>query len=290
MSPHWGQRGMRRISAVLRATLPIGPDGFYTHHDAPYHAACYHLQVAPRCAYCRKPLLGAYQVDYWGTSFCREHEAQYASCRFCGRLVPPQHGGRLGSGDTAICPICRASAIGEIAQAQPIFAQLIQWLNRQGLHYHNLSLRIELRNRVQLAQFLRHPGDTQALGAALSTTVTQHEQILRTAPTGVAILRGLPRTLFQGVTVHELGHVWLAVHQVIGLPLWAEEGFCQLVAHRFWAQGTTAESRYHAKGTEQSADPIYGEGFRRVAAVAQTIGFPQFVTTLRTSKRIPETH
>nr|WP_256439747.1 protein DA1 [Candidatus Chloroploca mongolica] len=153
--------------------------------------------------------------------------------------------------------------------------------------YHNLALRIELRNRAQLAQFLRVPNDTHALGAALSTTYTQNGQMVRTEPSGVAILRGLPATLFQGVTVHELGHVWLAVHQVVGLAPWIEEGFCEVLAHRFWSQLNSAESRYYAEKTERSPDPVYGVGFRRVAALVQHIGFQQLLTAIRTTRRFP---
>jgi len=266
---------------------PIGNGSFAEHQGAPYHPDCYRLQVAPRCAYCHKPLVGSYLVDHWGTKFCHEHTGTYPACRFCGRLVPPQHDAQVGRGASVRCPICRASAIEQIAQAQPLFTRLVQWLNYQNLQYHNLNLRIELRNRTQLAEFLRHPGDTQALGAALSTTYTQNGHVLRTTPDGVAILRGLPTTLFQGVTIHELGHVWLAVHQVTGLPPWAEEGFCEFLAYHFWSQMNTAESRYHAENTERNPDPVYGAGFRRVAAVAQHTGFQRLITTLRTAKELP---
>jgi len=269
---------------------PIDSAGFVTHQGVVYHQECYQLQVAPRCAYCQKPLLGQYLVDCWGTKFCREHQEQFPACRFCSRLVPLPYQGNPRNQETTRCPICRASAIEQISQAQPIFAHLIQWINHQGLRYNNLDLRIELRNRAQLAQFLRRPGDTQALGAALSITYTENGQVIRTEPSGVAILRGLPSTLFQGVTVHELGHVWLTVHQVTGMPAWVEEGFCEVLAHRFWSQVNTPESRYHAETTERRPDPVYGDGFRRVFAVAKSSGFSRFVATIRTTRQFPLAH
>jgi len=240
------------------------------------------------CAYCGKPLIGSYLVDYWDTKFCSEHQGQYSPCRFCGRLVPPYHQeSRINRSEGVRCPICRASAIEFIVQARPIFARLVQWMNGQGLLYNNLRLHIELRNRKQLARFLSDPGDTQSLGATLFTTYTEKGQTVRTEVNGVAILRGLPSTLFQGVTVHELGHAWLAVHGVTSLPRWAKEGFCELLAHRLYTQLGTVESRYHARSIEQNSDPDYGDGFRRARALADTIGFRPLVETLRTTKQMP---
>jgi len=266
---------------------PIGEAGFYQHQGQPYHPECYYREVAPRCAYCSKPLTGQYLVDYWGTRFCPEHQGQFPSCRFCGRLVPPPYQGSDSRTEGVRCPICRASAIDHMAQARPIFARLVQWVNGQGLMYNNLNLRIELRSRKQLALLLREPGDTQSLGATLHTTYTENGRVVRTEVNGVAILRGLPATLFQGVTVHELGHAWLAVHGVIGLPHWAEEGFCELLAYRLYSQMNTPESHYYAMRIEQQNDPVYGEGFRRIRALTEALGFQRLIGTLRTTKQLP---
>ena len=266
---------------------PIGEASFYQHHGQPYHTECYRREVAPRCAYCNKSLIGQYLVDHWGTKFCPEHQGQFPTCRFCGRLVPPHHQGSDSQTKEVCCPVCRANAIEYIAQARPIFARLVQWVNGQGLMYNNLNLRIELCSRRQLAQLLRKPSDTRSLGATLYTTYTQDGRVVRTEVNGVAILRGLPVTLFQGVTVHELGHAWLIVHGVTDLPRWAEEGFCELLAHRLYDQMNTPESRYHAMCIERQNDAVYGEGFRRVRALMEAVGFRRLIETLRTAKQLP---
>lgn len=266
---------------------PIGGAGFYEHQGRPYHPDCYARYIAPRCAYCGRPLTGQYLIDPWGTRFCPEHQGQYPSCRFCGRLVPPHHQGSSGQTEGVRCPVCRAQAIESIAQARPLFARLVQWVNGQGLLYNNLNLHIELRNRQQLAQLLRQPNDTRSLGATLHTTYTENGRVVRTEVNGVAILRGLPATLFQGVTVHELGHAWLAVHGVVDLPDWAEEGFCELLSYRFYTQMDTTESRYHATGIEQQTDPVYGEGFRRIRNLARVVGFQHLIKTLHVAKQLP---
>ena len=104
---------------------------------------------------------------------------------------------------------------------------------------------------------------------------------------GIAVLQGLPAVLFQGVTAHELGHVWLIVHGIQGLPSWAEEGFCEYLSHRYYGDLNTPEGRYHAVSIENNTDPVYGEGFRRVRALTDAPGFPRFLEILRTTKKLP---
>jgi LIM domain-containing protein/protein DA1 len=269
----------------------MGGTRFNLHEGAPYHPECFRQWIAPRCAYCGKPLVSEYLVDHWGTEFCKEHKGKYPACSFCGRLVPPQQQeqGVRDSGSVR-CPSCRASAIETIDQAQPIFSRLIRWVNAQGLMYNNLHLSLELVDRSRLAELFKGRGGTagtDSLGVTMSTTQTLNGRLISTDVKGVAVLEGLPSTLFQGVTIHELGHVWLIVHTIKGLSSWAEEGFCELLNYRYYTQLNTDESRYHAGGIESNPNPVYGDGFRRVRAIADALGFQRFVEMLRTTKRLP---
>lgn len=268
---------------------PITDASFNLHLGAPYHAACYANQLAPRCAYCGKPLLGEYFVDSWGTAYCKQHQQEYPSCAYCGRLVPPaqQEQPSPESSEAMRCPICRASAIEDVTEAKPLFAQVKQWVSSQGLVYNNLPLSLELCDRARLATLLKERNQVHSLGATTSSTYTQNGRVMRAEINGVAVLRGLPATLFQGVTVHELGHVWLIVHGIENLPSWAEEGFCELLSYRFYTAMNTPESRHQALTTEQNTDPVYGDGFRRVRARADALGFSRFLDILRTTKRLP---
>jgi LIM domain/Protein DA1 len=261
---------------------------YQVYEGVPYHEQCFRDYVAARCAYCRKPLVGEYLVDHWGTKYCKEHQSQYPRCAYCGRLVPPsqQESGANRNNDVR-CPICRASAIESDDKAQTIFSGLQRWLASQGLEYNNLQPTVELCDRPKLATLLKGRKGTDALGVTLSTTHTLNGQAIRTDVNGVAVLRGLPITLFQGVAAHELGHVWLIVHDVKNLPSWAEEGFCELLTHRFYTGIGTAEARYHAESIEKNPDQVYGEGFRRVRAIADRMGFARFVEVLQRTKRVP---
>jgi len=270
---------------------PIGDARFNLHEGVPYHSECFRQWIAPRCAYCGKPLMSEYLVDHWGTKYCKEHQGKYPTCTFCGRLVPPQQREHsVDNGESVRCPICRASAIEKIEQARPIFSRLIQWVNNQGLIYNNLPLSLELVDRHKLAKLITGRAGTAGIhsqGVTLSTTQTVNGKVVRTEVNGVAILEGMPAISFQGVTIHELGHVWLIVHDIKGLQPWAEEGFCELLTHRYYTQLNTEESRYHAKGIETNPDPIYGEGFRRVHVIVDAMGFQRFVEIMQRTKRLP---
>lgn len=253
-----------------------------------YHQECYRNNVVPRCAYCGKPLVGEYLIDHWGTKYCEEHQRQYPACSFCGRLVPPQQQEqRSDDNQDGRCPICRSTAIETSDQAQPVFQGVKQWVNSQGLTYNNLRISLELCNRARLSALLKNHAEPHSLGVTSSSTHSQDGRVMHTQVDGIAVLRSMPSTLFQGVTVHELGHAWLAVHDIRPLPLWAEEGFCELLSYRYYMDLATDESRYHAKNIEQNSSPIYGDGFRRIRALADSIGFRRFVETLRTTKRLP---
>ncbi|GAC1362416.1 MAG: hypothetical protein NVSMB44_17770 [Ktedonobacteraceae bacterium] len=272
-------------------TQPIGDTSFNIHEGAPYHIECYNRQIAPRCVYCSQPLAGTYRIDYWGQKFCQEHEGQYPSCTHCGRLIPPAQIEQRGSGAQMMrCRVCRSTAVETAAEAKPLFSQAIRWVSSQGLVYNNLHLGLELCEREKLGQILQGRNQGHALGATTSVSHTYNGYDVHkehTEVSGVAVLRGLPVTLFQGVTIHELGHVWLIVHGIRNLPDWAEEGFCELLSYRYYNDQHTAESLFHSMSIEQNRDHVYGDGFRRIRVCADATGFPRFVELLRTTKRLP---
>ena len=228
--------------------------------------------------------MGKYLIDHWGTKYCPEHQRRYPPCAFCGRLVPNQP----ARGDREIsCSVCQSSAVETSTEARPLFSRVTHWISRQGLVYNNLQLSLELCDRDRLAQLLNEYGQTHSRGATTSSTYTQNGRVMRATVNGIAVLQGLPAVLFQGVAVHELGHVWLIVHGIQNLPHWGVEGFCEYLSHRYYGDLNTSESHYHAMCIEDNADPIYGEGFRRVRVIADSLGFSRFLEILRTTKRLP---
>ena len=270
--------------------LPITDLSFNEQNGKPYHTTCFYNQIVPRCAYCGQPLTGEYLIDPWGTKFHKEHEKQYPRCDFCGRLVPPQQQERGGAGkpESMRCPVCRSTAVETVNEAQPLFRQCIQWISSQGLKYNNQKLSLELVDRTKLARYLSTHIEPHALGATMSSTYMQGNQIVRTEIGGVAVLQGLPAALFQGVTIHELGHVWLLVQGISNLPPWAEEGFCELLAQRFHTEMNTPEHLHYAHNIERNPNPVYGDGYRSVRAMVDRLGFERFIQQLSATKRMPQ--
>ncbi len=253
-----------------------------------YHTTCFREHIAPRCVYCQKPLSGKYMIDTWGDIFCPEHEGQYPHCSFCARLIPPQQQQEGWQAyDNQRCPVCRSTAIETAEQAQPLFSQCKQWIGQQGFRFNQLPLRLELCTRTKLVTLFQGRSTNHPLGVTLTSTKVQDGRIIESRVGGVAVLQGMPALLFAGVVLHELGHVWLTVHGITGLPLWAEEGFCQLISHRYYAGLDTPEARYHVESLEREADPIYGDGFRHVRELSDRIGFARLVETLQRTKRLP---
>jgi len=265
--------------------LPITETRFQLHEQAPYHLACYEREIAPHCVYCGRPLIGEYLIDQWGQKYCKEHEGQYPHCSFCGRLVPS--GEREPVTQRVRCAVCRSTAIETAEAAKPIFRELIQWVGSQGLRYNNLHLSLELCGSEKLASYLQSHSQSHSLGATMSTTYMQDGRVLRSEVRGVAVLLGLPETLFRGVTIHELGHVWLVVQGLYQLPPRSEEGFCELLSYRYYQQLNTPESLYHSGAIEHNSDRIYGDGFRYVNKLAEKYGFPRLLEVLQTTKKLP---
>lgn len=280
--------------------LPISDASFNVYENQPYHARCYIEWIIPRCVYCNQPLTDEYLIDAWGNKFCKRHEREFPACEFCGRLIPPSQR-EQGRPVAVRCPVCRSKAIETPAQAMPLFEGLKQWMGGQGLPLLAIPLRLELCDRATLIRYMRQRGaqgaqggkrgsipfEPHTLGVTMSTTHTFNGREVRTDIDGIAVLRGLPTPLFSGVVVHELGHVWLVAQRIQGLPPWAEEGFCELLAHRYYRLLNTIEGRYYAGGIEKNPNPIYGDGFRRVRDVVYRVGFQQYIQQLRATKRPP---
>ncbi len=264
---------------------PVEDARFYTHEDQPCHVACYENNIATRCTLCNKPLMGKYRINYWGESYCNEHTNIYPPCSYCGRLVPHiSKRTRRRSVDDVRCDICASTAIESAPQAKHLMPQLITWLESIGLRFRKKTFRLEVLDR---ADFLSRDGRRDPLGLTLTTRYMRNNKLDRVEVSSVAILQGLPHTLFEGVCVHELGHVWLAQHKVVDLPMIEEEGFCELLAHKHYTRIGSKADQYHAERIAKNSSPVYGDGFRMVQRLEARVGFAQIIKSLQRKKLLP---
>ena len=91
---------------------------------------------------------------------------------------------------------------------------------------------------------------------------------------GIAVLQGLPAVLFQGVTAHELGHVWLIVHGIQDLPNWAEEGFCELLSYRYYTEMAT--DKVDGWDTSKYQSPLFFLNLLRRHACTGAFSHPKY--------------
>jgi len=176
-------------------------------------------------------LLRKFLVNVWGEAFCVEHEGTFPVCSFCSRLIPPdQQTPGWDAYESQRCFTCRATAIEVIEQAQPLYRQLKQWIITQGFRFNQLPLHLELCGRARLHTLLGGRNVNHPLGVTLTSNLNMFGRTMTSQVEGVAVAQGMPALLFSGTVLHELGHAWLTVHGVEKLPLWASEGFCELLA------------------------------------------------------------
>lgn len=133
---------------------PMNGAAFYEHQGRSYHQQCYLKQIASRCVYCGKLLVSKYVKDSWDTKLCAEHMSEYPGCQLLGRLIPQrgQASNTTATSQQVRCLACKTSAIETIDQARPLFVRLTQRINKEGLLYNNLDLRIKLRNTSQIVR------------------------------------------------------------------------------------------------------------------------------------------
>jgi hypothetical protein len=274
--------------------LPIREASFTVHDGQPYHPQCYVERVLPRCAYCNAPLVGEYLVDGWGTKFCARHRQEYPACDFCGRLIPPsqQERGDPLAIQSKRCAVCRSRAIESWPSARPLYEEVTNWVKAQLPGFPAATFKLELCDRATLNRYISTigmspGGEIHTSGVTRSTQHFINGREVGTEVDGIAVLRGLPTPLFQGVLAHELGHAWLITQGITGLAPWLEEGLCEMLAHRYYSHLSTPEGRYYAQNIEQNPNPIYGEGFRKLRTTINRVGFLNYVTQLRANKHPP---
>ena len=238
--------------------------------------------IITHCALCRTAISGQYLVDHWGNSYCMRHQGREPSCMFCDRFIGP--GDSVPGAEVQHCVVCEATAVINDRTARAEFEKVRLWLHRQGVITRDPSLQLRLTSLRELDKIFGPKG-----GLTFGMT---HARIVGNArPTiTISMLAGLPSTLFSGSCAHELGHAWLHQHEIRSLPTIDEEGFCELLAFRYYTSRATLEGEFHAARIAESSHCIYGAGFRKLRALCDRYAFGHLLNRLAYYKQLPEDH
>ena len=247
---------------------PIKSD-YIEHAGMPWHLECYRQQHHPLCSVCRRPLPNEYMVDFWGNSFCPEHQ-NYSNCSSCSRIVCKQitDGGMLYPDGLVICNICNLRSVSTQQQANRLLAEMKIALASVGLNLHKSSTPITLCGRDELREASRHNfhNERPILGLARWSTSTAGGRVVARHFQDILIQKDLPEEHFRTVAIHELTHAWFFYNQYYDLPLQVEEGMCVMMEYSWLKSLDTKDAEYRRLAIENSDDPIYGEGFQKAKA------------------------
>jgi hypothetical protein len=215
----------------------------------------FNLAPGARCVLCGVVLSGQVAADQHRRVFCAHHRTQGRHCRYCDSFFLPLSG--PSSGKSEACRACSASQVFDNDTAGIVCSAISAWFGRSGL---KLPLGVPLRFSSTM------PGSPFIAGTRMLGYAERWTGLLgHAARASIVLQAGLPLMLLRMVLAHELGHVSLGCER-LRLPSWAEEGSCDWLAHRYLGEFATPDAEMHRRRIESRDDPIYGAGFRWVAA------------------------
>lgn len=240
---------------------------------------CYE-KTLPKCSLCGRPFREGVQIaEHPDKVYCKECGAKPA----CFNCRLPNDCEKLDDGRN-ICRVCKADAIFDQAQAQAVFDQVRERMRRdlnlwtdRNIHFYLTSLPdLEKRSPDKTV-----PGDELGLYSYTFTEVTATEKKLPWSKPrntvkitnerfAVYALYGLNKARLIEVCAHELAHDWMQKNYPRIRDLKVREGFAEYVAHE--VNSLYGNNALNIR-IEKNPDPVYGGGYREIAAYARLHGF-----------------
>ncbi|MDX9858507.1 MAG: hypothetical protein RBT76_12005 [candidate division Zixibacteria bacterium] len=263
--------------------------GSYTVSDGkPYHTSCYERHIALRCAHCGDIINGQYLIDHWGNAYHPHHERDAVQCKYCGRFISDHltWGGTTYRDGRHICGLCLESAIAYENEALSVLSEVVGRLAEIGifvdtgkLNLHLVDLR-QMQSRFgskshNLRGFVDYREKSSLFGAVKEQTID------------VYLLEGMPRLHVATTLAHELTHVWQYEHGQLANDMQFSEGSCNYAAFLVLLNYPGEETAYVIESLLEDEDPVYGEGFRRVMAYAESVGTDAWLERLRENDKLP---
>ena len=236
-------------------------------------------KVLPVCTICGRPT----------ASWSAPEDGSYIACPECRKNPPcfvcgvPRTGRKLPDGRT-ICRQCRGGAVTDPEEAKRHFRKVRRELRERFDISTGHRIEFALTDRERLHRLAGNRSDsTRELG--LFVHHVRRRTVKRRDPKGRVIsqktetvaesfniyaLDYLTREYLEYVCAHELGHDWQVEHYPNIKDPSVREGFAEYVG---WLYNRMHGRHQLNRRIEKNVDPVYGDGFRRITAIADREGF-----------------
>jgi|GEM_PF-2651047 len=201
-----------------------------------------------KCDYCSAVIRGGkyYSIDMWGQKYHTHHHYSIQEvCSCCQCILMPGKAYLNIGGGYKICTYCKKEAILNKIQFQKCINGVLEFYEMGKLNLPLQRIKYELFDVTDLPSGVR--------GQVVFNGIEYRVQMMK----------GLSKTVFCGILVHEIMHIVL-LEGGYNFSLQETEGLCELAsffAYQFMRNHVAIE---WIERMNKSRDPIYGEGFREM--------------------------
>ncbi len=238
-------------------------------------------QTLPVCKLCGKHFREGMQITEDPSKvYCKECAAKPPcfNCRLPNDCIKLEDGRN-------ICPQCNARAVFDANVAQRIFKEVrlrlkddLKLSTDRNINLHMIGLQ-ELERR---SGHTGSPGQELGLYSYTFTEVTktqsfklpwqkaQEEKYRTNERYAIYFLYGMTEDKLSEVFAHELAHDWMQMYYPRIPDLKIREGWAEYVSYSY---NKIAGQEYLNLRIEKNPDPVYGDGFRMIAAYVAKNGY-----------------
>jgi LIM domain len=288
--PHFQTKGLFYHAECFRcAYCDREIQGAYNEYQGKvYHADCFVNHVALRCALCDAMIKGEYVQDFWGNSYCKDHEKDAPVCDSCGRFISERitGGGVRYDDGRYICNICRPKSVTDVDEILELVRDVAEQMHTFGMDVDYKGIKIHLIGREKMQKLSGHHSD----GLRGFTDYREDFRLfnhVHNRKMDMYLLYGMPRMEIISTIAHELAHVWQFNHGRFRNERSWSEGSCNYAAYLVLANYPGRESSFFRIGLTRDDDDVYGEGFRRVKTLAENDGTGSWLRYLSRERDFP---
>ena len=245
-----------------------------------YHESCYIKYVLPKCDVCQQPVENKYIKDFWGNYYHDYHDKKMPSCDNCSRLIckPLTNGGFSINSNRFVCNICKKDLIKNKSQLKNSLNSVLSILKTVGISKLPADLPITLVDSRD--ELIRRSGNR--LGNIQGYTNYEESTLggkIIEQKYHIYLLSNLHNEIFKAVLAHELLHVYLFQNK-LDLRSDIREGFCNLGSNLVYQHYGSKLSKYRMKMMNESTDPDYGTGYKKMKIKLDNIGWKKLLKKL----------